>query len=322
MRLRKWAFAALFGATAAVTGADLMAADSPKPAAYVTVQQAGPDYKVQGEYKGEKAGVQVIALGDGKFRAVIFEGGLPGAGWDLKGKKEMDGAREGDQVKFGNQITIADGKMKMGAASLERVVRESPTLGAKPPAGAIVLFSGPDDAGKWTKFKVDERGLLSVQVGGGTQTKQEFQDFALHLEFILPFMPKANGQGRANSGVYPQGRYEIQVLDSFGLKGENNECGGIYTMGKPLVNMCLPPLQWQTYDIDFTAARFENGQKVKNAVITVKHNGVVIQDKLEMKGPTPGGPKSGKEDGSAGPLYLQDHGNPVLFRNIWIVEKK
>jgi hypothetical protein len=135
----------------------------------------------------------------------------------------------------------------------------------------------------------------------------------------LPFKPLGRGQDRGNSGVYMQDRYEVQVLDSFGLKGEDNECGGIYSQAKPLVNMCYPPLTWQTYDIDFVAAKHDaNGKKVKNAVLTMKHNGVLIHDQLELKGPTGGGRK---EDGTPGSIQLQGHGNPVFYRNIWIVPK-
>ncbi len=131
--------------------------------------------------------------------------------------------------------------------------------------------------------------------------------------------PDARGQGRGNSGFYQVDHYEVQVLDSFGLDGKNNECGGIYTKLSPKVNMCLPPLAWQTYDVDFTnAVRDESGKKVKNARITLKHNGVVIHDDMEITGPT-GGHRSDPE-GTPGPIKLQGHGNPLQFRNIWIVE--
>jgi hypothetical protein len=121
--------------------------------------------------------------------------------------------------------------------------------------------------------------------------------------------------------VYVQDRYEVQVLDSFGLKGENNECGGIYTVAKPKVNMCLPPLTWQTYDIEFERATFDNdGRKTKPAVITVRHNGVLIHDHVEVPKATA---SAGRPEGpEPGPIQLQNHGNPVVFKNIWVVEKK
>jgi hypothetical protein len=203
---------------------------------------------------------------------------------------------------------------------LKRVVRKSPTEGVKPPEGAIVLFDGANLDAFRPGARMDERNLLSSL--SNSTTKQEFKDYTFHVEFVLPFMPEGRGQGRANSGVYMQGRYEIQVLDSFGLKGLNNECGGFYQQAAPLVNMCYPPLQWQTYDVDFTAARFDaSGAKTAPATVTLKHNGVVIHDKRQLRGPTPGGPKSRDENGD-GPIFLQAHSNPIFFRNIWIVEKK
>ena len=184
----------------------------------------------------------------------------------------------------------------------------------KPPEGAVVLFDG-SHVDEWNG-KMDARKLLKA----GATTKKKFDSYTLHIEFILPFKPMGRGQNRGNSGVYQQGRYEVQVLDSFGLKGENNECGGVYTIAKPLVNMCFPPLVWQTYDIDFTGATFDAaGKKTANAKMTAKHNGVVIHQDLELPKETGGGTK---EAPGGGPFHLQDHGNPVFYRNIWVLEKK
>ncbi len=148
---------------------------------------------------------------------------------------------------------------------------------------------------------------------------EKLGDHQLHIEFRTPFKPLARGQARGNSGVYVQSRYEVQVLDSFGLSGEDNECGGIYKIAKPRLNMCFPPLTWQTYDIDFVAAKYDqSGKKTSNAIITIKHNGVTIHDKLELKSGTPGRLPEGP---TPEPLYLQGHGNPVVYRNIWVVKK-
>ena len=173
-----------------------------------------------------------------------------------------------------------------------------------------------DDRVKWPI--VD--GAMEIKAGSGNiVTKDRFKDFTLHIEFRTPFMPEARGQGRGNSGVYLQGRYEIQVLDSYGLKGEDNECGGIYQVGAPMVNMCLPPLQWQTYDITFQAPRFDaSGNKTEDAVVTVVHNGVTIHDHRKLPAPTGGAMDDNISE--PGGIYLQDHGNPVQFRNIWLVE--
>jgi hypothetical protein len=286
-------------------------------------EQAGPDFAVQGEYVGDNCGAQVIALGNGKFHIIGWGQGLPGTSDEVEKKVDVDAKRDGDKVTFdgdGWKGSIINGELtgtndEGRTWNLRKTERKSPTLGAKPPPGAIVLFDGMN-ASAWQGGKVDARGLLQC----GTKSKQAFGDVTLHIEFRTPFQPGARGQGRGNSGVYLQDRYECQVLDSFGLNGENNECGGIYTIAKPRVNMCFPPLSWQTYDIDFQAAKFDGtGQKTRNATATVKHNGVLIHDHVEIPQITGGGVKETPEPG---PIQLQDHGNPVAYRNIWVVEKK
>ena len=243
---------------------------------------------------------------------------------DAEKKHEVDAQREGDKVTFdgsgfkgaieGDTLT---GTNEDGRSwTLKKTVRHSTTEGAKPPAGAVVLFDG-SNADAWEGGKLDARGLLA----GGTKTKQTFRNFTLHIEFRTPFMPAARGQGRGNSGVYLQNRYECQVLDSFGLKGEENETGAVYRLLKPRLNMCFPPLTWQTYDADFEAAQFDAaGSKTKNAVVTLKLNGVVVQDHAEIKSTTGGAGL--KETPEPGPILLQNHGNPVFFRNVWILETK
>ncbi len=315
------------------------------------------DYQVQGEYLGEfdgggKLGCQVIALGDGAFQAVFYPGGLPGAGWDAENKILADGTGEGGKTVFkpaeGNRKYLAQNPAQFSATSkfppqghrefsavivegtltgktdegksfeLKKTVRKSPSLGQKPPEGAIVLFDG-NGTDEWTGGRLDkESGLLNTD-GKDILTKRKFNNYLMHVEFLLPFKPAARGQGRGNSGFYQVDHYEVQVLDSFGLDGKNNECGGIYSKKDCDVNMCLPPLVWQTYDVEFTNAVMENGKKVKNAVITLKHNGVVIHNNYEIAGKT-GGSRPDPE-GTPGPIKLQGHGNPLQYRNVWIVEK-
>lgn len=284
--------------------------------------QAGPDFAVQGEYKGRaKLGAQVIAEGDGKFAVVFLPGGLPGAGWD--GKKRLQASARTERGKVlvsggGWSGVIADGKLTGktpdgGAFSLARTVRKSPTLDARPPKGAEILFDGSSADG-WENGKRVEENLLNW----GVTSRKALRDFKLHLEFRLAYMPDARGQERSNSGVYLQNRYEVQLLDSFGLEGRDNECGGIYSIAAPSVNMCFPPLSWQTYDIEFQAARFDSaGAKTANARVTVLHNGVKVHDRVELKGITGGGQP---ETDAPGPIHFQDHGCPVVFKNIWAAE--
>ncbi len=160
-----------------------------------------------------------------------------------------------------------------------------------------------------------------VPGSGSIVTKQNFRDFKLHVEFKTPQLAaNVKGQARGNSGVYLQRRYEIQILDSFGLPPKNNECGSLYTVKAPDKNVCKQPGEWQSYDITFHAARFDgqgkNAKKVKNACITVWQNGVLIHDDVEIPNKTGAGQPEGPEPG---PILLQEHGSEVMFRNIRIV---
>lgn len=289
------------------------------------------DFGVQGEYgvdaKGQAWGVQVVALGGGAFDAYLLEGGLPGLGWTReKPRIRLAGKRTNDRLELassdgGVTAVVRNGTITVRrsgnvVATLPRVERKSPTLGAKPPQGAIVLFDGTS-ADAWSDGRV-EHGLLAAS---NARTKQNFTDYTLHVEFRTPYQPYARGQQRGNSGVYHQGRYETQVLDSFGLSGRMNETGGIYTIARPRINMCLPPLTWQAYDVDFTAARFdEQGQLQKPAEITVRLNGVVVQQDQPLPHTTTAAP-IGTITPAPGPIFIQYHNNPVYYRNVWIVPK-
>jgi hypothetical protein len=313
--------------SATLASAVASAAEDNKDTTFLNAKEAGFDYEVQGEYLGvfggdQRWGAQVIALGGGKFRLMGFEGGLPGDGWSRGDEtKKHDGERDGKEVKFKGEdtlVTYRDGALHIShmgedVGTMKKVERKSPTLGAEAPDNAIVLFDG-STADHFERGQITEDKLLAANC----ETKMKFGDHNLHIEFRTPFKPYARSQGRGNSGVYIQSRYECQVLDSFGLDGKDNECGGIYSISEPIVNMCLPPLTWQTYDIDFTAAKYEGDKKVKNARVTIKHNGVVIHDDLELPNHTPGKIGEGPQDAG---IYLQGHGNPVVYRNAWVVNK-
>lgn len=288
------------------------------------------DFLIQGEYQKEGApfGGQVVALGGGKFDLYLLEGGLPGAGW-VKGKKriKLSGELNESLVTFPKveefSALLEDKALliKSGEGDplkLPRVERKSPTLGKKAPEGATILFDG-STADNWTNGKMKD-GLLQAT---GALSKATFKDCHLHLEFRTPYKPFARGQGRGNSGVYYGGRWETQVLDSFALEGRMNECGGIYSISAPDLNMCLPPLTWQTYDVDFTAAKFDkDGKRIAWPRMTVRLNGVVIHDDRELpKDNTTAAPGKGPLKDEPLPIYLQNHGNPVVYRNIWALPK-
>jgi hypothetical protein len=195
------------------------------------------------------------------------------------------------------------------------------------PEKAMVLFDGKDFS-QWQREGGGEIGwkradgvMQSVPKTGSIMTKRDFTDFVLHAEFKTPVMPpEVKGQGRGNSGIYIQRRYELQILDSFGLEPKNNECGSIYTFKAPDRNVCTKPGEWQTYDILFHAARWadKDGKpvKVQNAHVTVFQNGVLIHDDVEVPRKTGAGQPEGPKPL---PILLQEHGNEVSFRNVWAV---
>lgn len=309
----------------------LIAAEKSKQPTWTDFQTAAkedPDFLIQGEYfkEGASHGVQVVALGGGKFDAYLLEGGLPGKGWTKERPRiKVSGARDGSSVRFQSDqnhlVTISNNTLSVSgkfSITLPRIERQSPTLGAKAPKGATVLFDGSSVEG-WKNGKMENGLLLST----GTTSKAGFKDYTLHLEFLTPYKPHARGQGRGNSGVYFGGRWETQVLDSFGLDGKMNECGGIYSIAEPKVNMCLPPLTWQTYDVDFTDAKFDaEGRRTSWPRMTVRLNGVVIHEDQELnKDGTTAAPGKGALKDEPRPVFLQNHGNPVFFRNIWVLPK-
>jgi hypothetical protein len=209
--------------------------------------------------------------------------------------------------------------------SMIRVDRQSPNAGLAPPEGAIVLFDGSNlDAWTGTDGWLLQDGVLMVTPDGKyLESKGKWRDIQLHVEFRLPYMPLARGQGRGNSGVFVQDAYEVQVLDSFGLEGYYDECGALYKLSAPHVNACFPPLAWQTYDITYRAPRHDAaGTLLENGRMTVYHNGVLIHHEQELKWRT-----EWKEEGrlkppprEPGAVKLQGHDNFVQFRNIWLVD--
>ena len=304
---------------------------------------------VMGEWKGKLRGddgierileAQIVAEGGDQYRAVmrLDKDGSWNAG-------ESSGRRKGESVAFSGSLNLGQGSggvcrlqgrvdsegftgtcAESGSTarfSLARMERRPPRLGAKPPEEAVVLFDGTGleawmrRDGQPAGWKLGEDGSMEV-ARGNILTRRSFGDVRIHLEFRTPLMAEARGQARGNSGVYVQGRYEVQVLDSFGLEPMDNGCGGVYRIAPPRVNASLPPLQWQTYEIIFRTPRFDaSGSKTANARITVRHNGQVIHLNRELPRLTPGGVSN--EESERGPLLLQDHRDPVQYRNIWVL---
>lgn len=208
------------------------------------------------------------------------------------------------------------------AASEEPPMVDPGPLGG-PPSDAIVLFDGRDlsrfrgERSPEPRWRLGD-GYMEVTPTGGLFSKEEFGDCQLRIEFATPAVVQGDGQGRGNSGVYLMGRYEIQVLDSYHNPTDpKGQCGAFYGHHAPMVNASRPPGEWQSFDIIFRAPKLLADGQVQPGSFTVLHNGVLIQDRIPVGGqPTAAAPLSGVA--ASGPLYLQDHGNPVRFRNIWI----
>ncbi|WP_217652715.1 3-keto-disaccharide hydrolase [Tangfeifania diversioriginum] len=199
------------------------------------------------------------------------------------------------------------------------------------PSDAIVLFDGTDLSREWTSQDggkpqwIVEDGAVTVKRGTGViKTKRVFEDFQLHIEWRSPSEVVGESQGRGNSGVFLQERYEVQVLDNYNNRTyRNGQAGSLYKQYAPQVNACKAPGEWQTYDIIYTAPRFnDDGTYFTPPVVTVLHNGVLVQNNVKLRGPTEyiGIPEYTVTEHGPGSIMLQDHGNPVSFRNIWIRE--
>ncbi len=282
------------------------------------------------------AEAKVVPDGGGKYRIVLIT--PPVTAGPAKTRLQLAGAVEGEKLPFagkvgkvewsgaiaGKRLTASGSGEGGGKFELKFTVRKSPTQGAEPPAGAVVLLPITDEApplDQWTnkRWKALPGGVMQVSRGGNNSVRK-FGDVKLHIEFMVPCEPTKRGQGRGNSGVYLMGRYEVQVLDSFGLKSRGGDCGAIYGVAAPKVNACLPPLRWQTYDVTFRAPRIDKDKKlIEPGRMTVLHNGIEIHKDVKLKGTTRAGAKGIVQ---TGPLHLQDHGHPVRYRNIWMVELK
>ncbi len=297
-----------------------------------------------GEYKGTfhpdgavtmKATAKVIAEGDDVHYRIVIKAipnkeGQDGAAIEIYGNKAGTAVQISDRAggyHWSGDIRNGHLTAKSGYGQhfeLDKFVRKSPTLAAKPPAGAVVLLpqsKGKADLAAWKNqdWKKLDAGVMAVNKGDNDTNEQFSNIKQFHLEFKLPLEPNNRGQGRANSGVYFCGQFEVQVLDSFGLMHTSGDCGGLYNRARAKVNACLPPEQWQTYDVTFKAPKLDaTGKVIGNAHITVRHNGLLIQDiDLDYSGDKWKGKKI-----AAGPIHLQDHGHPIQYRNIWLVKGK
>ncbi len=315
--------------------------------AFVTMGQPyyGVQEPVMGIYEGEwslggekgKLTSQIRALGENQYDGFILLKKVDGSDYaviKVKSQKEESADSEKGVVIKGSGGTtqkvelsatiVPNGKMSGTLAiasesvkfTATKTIKRSPTLGAKPPEGAIVLFDGKNtNQFKEFKWKLVEGDAMEV-TRGDVFFKGDYKNFKLHVEFRTPFMPKARGQGRGNSGVYIWSKYEVQVLDSFGIYPlADNDCGSIYSVKAAPGNNCLPPMEWQTYDIIY---RDGDGTANNPPTITVYHNGTLTLENVKIPASMIGKGGAAATPGG-GVLKLQDHGNPVQYRNIWLL---
>lgn len=285
-----------------------------------------------------KATAKVIAEGPSYYRVVVQA--EPLAQGDPSIQFEVYGTLQGNAVHLfgransqrwqgrisGDKLSATPGYYGMGL-EVTKVARKSPNEGAPAPADAIALIpytpGKPTQTSAWNggAWKPLEDGSLQCEPNKGSiTTKETFGDARIHVEFWLPLMADSFGQGRANSGVIINNIYEVQVLDSFGLVPSAGDCGAIYDSTRPKVNASFPPEQWQTYDITFRAPRMKpDGSVAEKARITVDLNGVRIHNNVTIEGATAGhAPGKPPANAATGPLHLQDHGNRVRYRNVWL----
>lgn len=320
-------------------------------------QVSNADLTLMGDYEGEwldapkghyfdinkPLAAQVINLREGEYQLRFYQQHDARADAYFEGLGKL----EGDAIRFEQNgwsgAVGKDGLIGNGGGvrfQLKKVTRSSPTLGMAPPPRATVLFDGKHfdhwqhGDGRPVSWHLLESGAMEVRsarseedrknrIGGDIQTKGKFGDCRVHIEFRYPVEPGKAGQGRGNSGFFLQGDYEVQILNSYGLGGMWNECGALYKASPPQVNAARPPMEWQTYDIDYKASVWKDGKRVSPPRITVRHNGVLIHRDEEIPHVT-SHTFAGRfnEPQGDGPLRLQDHGNAIQFRNIWIIPAK
>jgi hypothetical protein len=285
----------------------------------------------EGDEKDPALAAQIVPLGKDKYRITLVN--LLDVRCPALHTTEVTAT--GGRLEFRNDAlfgTIADGVFAGGKVKdenrfrLERVERASATLGMPPPPNAVVLFDGSSlDRFRNPKGWVitPEGTLLVTPKSPDVSTNDRFADVQLHLEFRMPYRPDKRGQDRGNSGVFLQNTYEIQILDSFGLDGLYDECGAVYKIAAPRANVCRPPLQWQTYDITYHAPRFDaQGKLAELGRVSVLQNDIPIHTEQQLLWPTSGGgnKRTKPHPDKPQPIRIQEHGDFMEFRNIWLVE--